>query len=179
MVTAWPVMRACWSRYSISEGGSSGRSTGTKTAKRAEAAAMAVQIPDSGPRPGRESSTTGACATKEARADEAAPAIETGILASRKVETARAINGSPSKGKRALSLPIRLDWPPARTKPAASEIAAESRSPSPHTQWPTSSRKRISDSMPRAKFFRLNFSLGAWILSSGRPKPIMTLGRPR
>ena len=48
-----------------------------------------------------------------------------------------------------------------------------------HRQRPTSSRKRISDSMPSAKFFRLNFSLGAWRLSSGRPKPIITLGRPR
>ena len=46
-------------------------------------------------------------------------------------------------------------------------------------QLPTSSRKRMSDSMPSSKFFRLNFSLGAWILSSGRPKPIITLGRPR
>jgi hypothetical protein len=46
-------------------------------------------------------------------------------------------------------------------------------------QPPSSSRKRMSDSMPSEKFFRLNFSLGAWRLSSGRPKPIMTLGRPR
>ena len=43
---------------------------------------------------------------------------------------------------------------------------------------PTSSRKRISDSIPSSKFFRWNFSFGAWILSSGRPKPIITLGRP-
>ena len=103
-------------------------------------------------------------------------------------QSARAINGWPAKERRALSRPMRLDWPPARTKPAASHsIAAFAarawsnrlKRPAGHTQLPTSSRKRISDSMPSSKFFRLNFSLGACRLSSGRPKPIITLGRPR
>src|SRR5208283_2127188 len=44
---------------------------------------------------------------------------------------------------------------------------------------PRISRYRAMASMPRKKFGRWNFSLGACRLSSGSPNPIITLGTPR
>src|SRR5262249_59822296 len=44
---------------------------------------------------------------------------------------------------------------------------------------PRTSKYRRTASIPRKKFGKYIFSLGAWRLSSGRPKPIITLGMPR
>jgi len=74
-------------------------------------------MPPNGPKPGWESSTTGA----KFASGERAPAMDVARPAWRRMERPWAIRGWPASGSKALSDPMRLESPPARTKPTASE----------------------------------------------------------
>jgi len=106
-------------RYAIREVGIKGVSTGRNTACGAAVAVSAAQIPPSGPRPGSASATTGPYFSSPVPA----PARQVLSPAPCKISRACATSGLPPNAIRLLSLPIRLDRPPARTNPAGGPSA--------------------------------------------------------
>ena len=77
-------------------------------------------MPASGPSRGWTSGITGPYEASRAAASSLAPAMKTGNPAAERMPVACSIKGRPWNTTQALSVPMRLDRPPARTKPEAS-----------------------------------------------------------
>ena len=107
-------------------------STGKNTASDADVLPSAAQMPPSGPRSGSSSATTSANSSSPAPA----PARDALSPAPRRISSACATSGLPPNEIRLLSVPIRLDRPPARTNPAGGPSALSALAPSLNGQTP-------------------------------------------